>query len=75
MINETIMFLTGMVMGATIGAFVVASLNLASKTDFDNFLVGKLLKIYNLVNNTGVYNETLIEEIKEIIEEVEDENS
>ena len=75
MINETIMFLTGMIMGATIGAFIVASLNLASKTDFDNFLIGKLLKIYNLVNNTGVYNEELIEEIKDIIEEVEDENS
>lgn len=72
MINETIMFLTGIIMGGTVGAFIVASLNLNSKMDFENFLVGKLIKIYDLINNTGVYNETLIEEIKDIIE---DENS
>lgn len=75
MINETIMFLTGIIIGGTVGAFIVASLNYNSKAEFENYLINKLMKIYKLVDNTGVYNEELIEEIKEIIEEVEDENS
>lgn len=75
-VEITIMFFTGMLMGAMIGGFLIC---FVLKTDDEEIEIPntlKLMKVYDLIHSDyGLYDFELIKKINDIIEGDEHENS
>ena len=72
----TVMFITGMLMGAMIGGFLICCLVVSDDKDEESENSLKLLKVYNLIHSDfGLYDFELIKKINDIIEGDEHENS
>lgn len=70
----TIMFITGLLMGAMIGGFLICCLVVSDDHDEESDNTLKLIKVYNLIHSDfGLYDYELIKKINDIIEGVDKE--